>query len=296
MNQAYLKPAKTINFEGSQKMRLFDKMPAALAMLGSLDILKQIDETETFDTYGIRLVLKDYVTTEELIAGIAENENAEYVLISDSALIGQKNGKYDVIKEIRKHYPDIFIAMFMAHERFDKEYENWADGYKVYRIYYADSSGEFDFANIVPDMLSIRNGLLAKQSVLPEEIMEHQIQVDEHQNHVFVNDDSDSVTIAALSISSGAGSTYTAVGIAENLARQGYTAALIAFDGKTDLLYANKGHADYIVPAKGQRERQASLRETLAGDYDFIVLDFGRLLLHSFCYLKALDKKKPIVL
>ncbi|MDD4566111.1 MAG: hypothetical protein PHE79_11640 [Eubacteriales bacterium] len=133
-------------------MGLLNRKPAALAMLGSIDNVRQL--IKPFDSNGINLIEKDFVTIDELLEGIRENRNVEYILISDSALVGIDDGKYEVVKEIRKNYEDVFIAMFFNYERPDEKFKNWAFGYSVYGLYYPDGSGNFNFKNIIPQLLA----------------------------------------------------------------------------------------------------------------------------------------------
>lgn len=132
-------------------MGFLNRKPTALAMLGSLENVRQL--IKLFDSNGINLVEKDYVTVDELLEGIRENKNVEYILISDNALTGIDDGKYEVIKEIRKGYEDIFIALFFNFQKPDDKYRNWAFGYGVYNLYYPDSNGSFNFKNIIPELL-----------------------------------------------------------------------------------------------------------------------------------------------
>ena len=150
-------------------MGLLNKKPVALAMLGSLDNVRQL--IKPFDASGISLIERDYVTVEELLEGIRENRNVEYILISDNALIGIDDGKHEVIKQIRSNYDDIFIAMFFNFEKPDDQFRNWAFGYSVYNLYYPDNNGNFNFKNIIPALLE--KSMPAKQK---------QVQVIEHES------------------------------------------------------------------------------------------------------------------
>lgn len=361
-------------------MGLFEKKPIALAMLGNIDIVKALDQSKVFEPYNIKLLIRDIVTIEELFEAIKENKNAEYVLISDTALFGQENGKYEIIKNIREAYPDIFIVMFMNDEKPDETYKNWAFGYQVYNIYYADSEGHFDFTGIMPqiakkampirqdaDLSEKEKELEQKQDLIKEkelelkekeaaiQVLENQLKAAESLEPNTKNDEEintliekineaqtaksetenmmsklleqheaekealkketdiekkeyykkvdeeakaqieeikeklkaqekvvttkpknfSCVTIGVFSISRGAGATYTAIEVAENLAKAGYPTAIIAFDDKKDLLYKGNGYAEYIVPEAG--DKKVRLLETITKGYNFIVLDFGNL-------------------
>lgn len=83
-------------------------------------------------------------------------------------------------------------------------------------------------------------------------------------------------SIGLMNLSHGAGSTTTAIKLANWLSVFGKT-AVIAFDGKEDLLYADKkSKIDYIVPSIGRKKEE--LVKALQMGYSFILLDFGNLL------------------
>lgn len=84
------------------------------------------------------------------------------------------------------------------------------------------------------------------------------------------------IFIGVMNLSHGAGSTMTAVKIADYLAVFGKT-AVIVFDGKEDLLYADKKlKVDYIIPSIGRKKEE--LVKALRQGYSFVLLDFGKLL------------------
>jgi hypothetical protein len=283
-------------------MGLFNKMYSALAMLGNIDIVKQIDETRIFDSYNIKLIVKDYITIDELLSGIEANKSCAYVLISDTALLGMENGKYQIIQDIREAYPDVVIAMFMNHEKPDEKFKNWAYGNKVYNIYYADSDGAFDFEAVVTEIQNTKNGILKFSEKEKEtlrlsyeyEKQEYKRQVDAEaeekaaeniakysrmmkERHARITPKQfGTVTIGVFSLSAGAGSTYTSACIGEYFAGLGYESAVIAFDGKEDLTFAD-GRADYFTPFVDAREKRRTLSAVLNSDYNFVILDFGNL-------------------
>ncbi|QIB69781.1 hypothetical protein Ami103574_10820 [Aminipila butyrica] len=139
----------------SKVQTAFKENKKILPMLGSIDIVDAIIEMESlkevFNEFNLELVRKDYATIDELLHGIKEHKNVKYLFISDMALIGIDEGKYEVIRKVREEYPDITIAMFFNDEKPDEPYKNWAYGYKVYHIYYANS-GAFDFDKIIKDI------------------------------------------------------------------------------------------------------------------------------------------------
>ena len=283
-------------------MGLFNKTYSALAMLGSIDIVKQIDETKIFDSYNIKLVINDYITTGELLAGIAENKNCAYVLISDTALLGRENGKYEIIQAIREVYPDVVIALFMNHEGPDEKFRNWAYGNKVYNIFYADDDGAFDFEYVVSEIQNTKNGIMKFSEKEKESMrLSYELEKQEYKRRVdadaeekaavnyakfskmmkeqqagFMAKQFGAVTIGVFSLSAGAGSTYTAACIGEYFAEAGYESAVISMDGKDDLSFAD-GACDYFTPPADHRGRIRALGEVFNSDYNFVILDFGNL-------------------
>lgn len=135
-------------------MSLFEKKPSAMAMLGSSDSLKILKESNYFESYNINLINKDFVTFDEIELGLKENKNVEYLLISDTALLGYEDGKFNIIKNIRAINDNVFIVFLMNHEKPDEKFIDWAFGYKVYNIYYADSEGSFNFDVILEDLIA----------------------------------------------------------------------------------------------------------------------------------------------
>ena len=283
-------------------MGLFNKTYSALAMLGSIDIVRQIEETKIFDSYNIKLVQNDYISAEDLLAGIAENKNAAYALISDTALLGQENGKCKIIQDIREAYPDIVIAMFINHEKPDEKFKNWAYGNKVYNIYYADEDGAFDFEKVVAEIQNTKNGIL-KFSEKEKETLRLSYERDKQEYKKLVDAEAEekaavnyakfsrmlkeqsanltpkqfgTVTIGVFSLSPGAGSTYTSACIGEYFSEAGLKSAVIALDGKEDLSFA-EGAADYFAPSSDQRGKRRMLSEVFNCDYNFVIMDFGNL-------------------
>lgn len=339
-------------------MALFSKKKHAFAMLGNQVVLKRFIEIKVFDEYDIELVNRDFVTVDELSAALEKDKLAEYVLISDQALIGIENGKYEVIKKLRQKHPDVFIVMFINNEKHDETFINWAFGYKVYNIYYPfNDDGEFDLSKIVPEiaakvmpavkspegLVEKENELLKRESELKvkeseiiemeEELLklkkesENKSEFKEKQNNKEIETkinslekelkaerserenaldelerikresaeeierirstipekeiitkvktvvkSTGSTTIGVFSVSRGAGSSYTSCVLAEKLVMLGYSAAVVAFDGKSDLEYA-EGKADYYFATSDKKK--LLLLQVINGGYDFVIIDFG---------------------
>lgn len=339
-------------------MALFSKKKHAFAMLGNQVVLKRFIEIKVFDDYDIELVNRDFVTVDELSTALEKDKQTEYVLISDQALIGIENGKYEIIKKLREKHPDVFIVMFINNEKHDEAFINWAFGYKVYNIYYPfNDDGEFDLSKIVPEIaakvmpavksseslvekeneLSKRESeLKAKESEITkieEKLLklkkesENKAELKEKHNNEEIEvkieslkkelkaekserenaldelerikresaeeiekirstipekeiitkvktvvKGTGSTTIGVFSVSRGAGSTYTSCIIAEKLVMLGYSAAVVAFDGKSDLEYA-EGKADYYFATPDKKK--LILLQVINGGYDFVIIDFG---------------------
>lgn len=353
-----------------------EKNSKALAMLGSIEIVNAIIDSKVFEEYDIELIRKDYATVDELMSGIKETKQAKYVFISDSALIGIENGKYDAIKQIREKYSDITIVMFFNDEKNDEKYKNWAFGYKVYHIYYADETG-YDFEKIAEELVGksipsnnnvsgMNEELEEKERLIKQreaELKEKELQLKELEkqlNEIEKKDDTEEnsqqvnflkaqikniqnskkeaeesieeikkqhevekeeiklkyekenkeykekvdkefkeqieaikntikheqpqslqvktlgcITIGVFSISPGAGSTYTAINLAEKLGSAGYPTAVVAMDGKKELKYSGGDYAHYIVPEGS--DKKVVLLETISSGYNFVIEDFGCL-------------------
>lgn len=82
-------------------------------------------------------------------------------------------------------------------------------------------------------------------------------------------------TIAIFNTTRGAGATATALRLAEDLKKAGYTAAIIALDGKRDLACA-KTKVPFILPEEHEKDRIVC--QTISfGSYSFLILDFGEI-------------------
>jgi len=153
------------------------KRPEALAMIGSFNLVTALDESGIFSVNGIDLVLNDFSATDELISYLSSHRNAEYVLISDAALSGTDAMKR-IITDIRGLFPDVVIAFFINYNRKDSEFKNWAYAHKVYGFFYSDEQGQFDFKQIVPELINIRNDMPLSSD---EDIDERKRQLHEDQ-------------------------------------------------------------------------------------------------------------------
>ncbi|MDD2269180.1 MAG: hypothetical protein PHY15_06470 [Eubacteriales bacterium] len=82
------------------------------------------------------------------------------------------------------------------------------------------------------------------------------------------------ISIGVFNLTPGAGATTLAVDLVEAITNVGYSAALVAYDGKRDLDYAKSIKATYFIPESNEYKRDV-LIEARQRDFQFIVIDFG---------------------
>lgn len=80
-------------------------------------------------------------------------------------------------------------------------------------------------------------------------------------------------TIGIFSVSSGAGSTYMTISLAETFAKKRLKVAAVSFDGKADFDCIGEGFAEYFAPPLSRRK--AVLTRVLSAGYDYVFIDFG---------------------
>lgn len=126
----------------------------ALAMLGSQDDIDDI--LKPLQSKGIYLHKRNFVSSEDLIAAVKKDKNIEYVILSDSGMLGVRDGKYTVPVEIAS-LGNIHIAIFFNMEKYNEGYLQWAAKFGIHCIYYAndlnytDENG-YDFNKILKEI------------------------------------------------------------------------------------------------------------------------------------------------
>jgi len=146
----------------------------AYAMLGSLENVRQL--VPVFSQYGIELADTDYILTNELLEAI-QRQSADIILISDAALVGIEDGKKEVIQAIREIDRDVFIVLFINYEKPDEQFKNWAYGYGVYNLYYAND-GNYNFTKIMPEIQSRSMPGRTNQFKVVEKIVEKVVEIE----------------------------------------------------------------------------------------------------------------------
>jgi hypothetical protein len=135
---------------------LFNQKVNALAMMGSVDDIE--DLSKPLQSKGISLSKRNYVTAEDLVAAIKKDTSIEYVILSDSGMLGVRDGKYSVPVEISSIDRKIHVAIFFNLEKYNEGYIKWAAKYGIQCIYYmndpnyTDGSGGFDFNKILKEI------------------------------------------------------------------------------------------------------------------------------------------------
>ncbi len=127
----------------------------ALAMLGSQDDIDDI--SRPLQSNGIYLNKRNIVSAEDLLAAIKKDKNIEYVILSDSGMLGVRDGIYTIPLELAGN-KDLYIAIFFNITKYNKEYLRWAAGLGIESVYfmndpiYTDESGAYDFNKILKEL------------------------------------------------------------------------------------------------------------------------------------------------
>lgn len=337
-------------------MAFFNSKPKkniAFAMLGNPELLKAFIERKVFSNAGINLSNIDYVMPDELVSAIKETPAAKYILISEHALLGIKDGKYQIIKQIREINKEVVIVFFLNFDSIgDTAFEEFAFSNNVFHLYYADKNDSYDMEKVVSDIASLpptqeeikaeieyekqileqkEASLKEKEAALDKQLEEADNRASENTNELFrlrrelakekenkaaavlelekarkefeaeheklIADAKRAVSaqkaalqkeevviplrkniakIGVFSLSRGAGSTYTALALAELYYKNGKKVALLEYDKRSDIGYVKKPKFDCYVPAI--EDRKEMLLRLIAAEYDVIILDFGNVI------------------
>jgi hypothetical protein len=148
-----------------------DKKSFALAMLGNTADIENI--SEPLKSRGIVVSKKNYIAKDELLEAINRNNDVEYVILSDSGMLGIRDGKYTVPYGIASLERNIYIVIFFSMEKRNEKYIKWAAKYGIKSVYYADDpaytyeSGGFDFNKILREITEKRR-IYSEDPVLDE--------------------------------------------------------------------------------------------------------------------------------
>lgn len=152
---------------------LFNQKINALAMLGSVDDIQDI--SGPLQSKGINLLKKNFVSTEDLISAIRKEKNVEYIFLSDSGMLGVRDGIYTVPVELSSLEKDLYIVIFFNLGKYNKDYLRWAAGYGIQSVYFINDpqytdEGAFDFNKILKEVKEKKR--IYTEQVVPAETEE----------------------------------------------------------------------------------------------------------------------------